>query len=123
MNTKPILYRQSNTMSSFKRKSLKVLKRGNSKDFSVKTSFDRAVSEDSTDAASSGSYQMPPEEPMQSYKVFGDPVDVLKYDIGKYRIGDPACPEAKTCYLPLLEDTEGWWYFFVQYSVFYPLVI
>ena len=90
------------SMASFKRRSLKVLKR---QAFPIKaSSFDRGVSEDSTDA-SAGSFQLPSEEPVQSYKVFGDPVDVLKYDIRKYN--GPTCAEAKTCYLTLLQDTEG----------------
>ena len=68
-----------------------------------------SIGDGGEDAAdTSGSFSLSRESPSESFKVFGDPVDVLKYDIKDYNSDSPdGRRQTKICHLVLMERKES----------------
>ena len=68
-----------------------------------------SIGDGGEDAAdTSGSFSLSRESPSESFKVFGDPVDILKYDIKDYNSDSPdGRRQTKICHLVLMERKES----------------
>ena len=75
----------------------------------VKIGIAFSIGDGGEDAAdTSGSFSLSRESPSESFKVFGDPVDILKYDIKDYNSDSPdGRRQTKICHLILMERKES----------------